>query len=433
MNPDAIIIGAGAAGLMAARELGKAGKKVLVLEARDRIGGRIFPLNESEFGYPAQGGAEWVHGEAPITRALVKEAGLSIIHEDGEVWNARNGELAASTDFAGSHPLMKEKLDALTEDLPIADFLEQNFGGDEHANLRNSIIKMAEGYDAADPKLVSTCMIRDEWLKGSDWSDGRIKEGYTALLKFLENECKKYKVDFVLNSPVKKIELKGDAVFVSTANEEFETAKVIVTVPLPILKEIEFKPSIDSKLQAVLSIGFGNVIKVLIKFKDRWWERGLGKDLTKMSFLLSNQKFMTWWTQYPVITDVLVGWMAGPEAAKYTKTSDTELLDMALDSLTAVFKMSKDSLKDQVVLFKVFNWPADPFTKGAYSYTTYKTKDAYEKAKEPIGNSIFFAGEAMYSGHATATVEGALGSGLETAKEVLALMNATPENRGESC
>src|SRR5207249_352417 len=99
MDADIIIVGAGAAGLMAARELSERGKKVFVLEARERIGGRICPLPQEVWGYPAQGGAEFIHGEAPVTHELLKEASLTLVEPEGK-WKAvsRSASRVMSTE-----------------------------------------------------------------------------------------------------------------------------------------------------------------------------------------------------------------------------------------------------------------------------------------------------------------------------------------------
>ena len=150
-----VVIGAGAAGLMTARELGRAGKRVTLLEARNRCGGRIDPLSPAQFGYPAEGGAEFVHGEAPVTRSLLREAGISLLPIEGTQRTVMDGKLSTNDSLeiheANLHAALKE----LDDDLTVAEFLRRHFAGAEHDHLRRSVERMVEGYDAADPESFS--------------------------------------------------------------------------------------------------------------------------------------------------------------------------------------------------------------------------------------------------------------------------------------
>jgi monoamine oxidase len=115
---------------------------------------------------------------------------------------------------------------------------------------------------------------------------------------------------------------------------------------------------------------------------------------------------------------LLTGWLAGPNSLKYKNSSPDKILDLGLVSLSNIFKINIEFLKKELVNSKVINWPADPFARGAYSYWTPESKEAYMKFREPIGNRVFFAGEACRESD-SATVEGALASGIEAANMIL--------------
>ena len=189
-----VVIGAGAAGLMAARELGRAGKKVTILEARDRCGGRIHPLPAAEFGYPAEGGAEFVHGEAPVTHGLLREAGLSLLPIRGTQWTVEDGKFSREQSQDPHEAELHKALQELKDDLTVAEFLRRRFAGPEYGRLRHSIERMVEGYDAADPERASILALREEWMDGGRNTQARIIGGYGALVEFLTAECRNHDV-----------------------------------------------------------------------------------------------------------------------------------------------------------------------------------------------------------------------------------------------
>src|SRR6185312_16370486 len=130
-----LVVGAGAAGLMVACDLARASKKVTVVEARNRCGGRIFALPAEEFGYPAEGGAEFVHGAAPVTRAVMREARLSLSPRGGTRWSARTGTLSPAETSLPDEDWFYQALRGVKADLPIAEFLETHFADRRYDEL----------------------------------------------------------------------------------------------------------------------------------------------------------------------------------------------------------------------------------------------------------------------------------------------------------
>jgi monoamine oxidase len=416
-----LIVGAGAAGLMTARELVSAGKRVTILEARDRCGGRICPLPVLEFGYAAEGGAEFVHGAAPVTRALMREARLSLAPIDGTRWSTRSGKLSLDDSSPPQTGRFYQVLKELSTDLPIAEFLETQFAGRQYFELRQSVTRMVEGYDAADPHRASTFALRDEWMGRGQGRQGRIGEGYGALIDYLAAECRRQGATIHLGAAVTAIAGGRRHIAASCDNgARYEADAAIVAVPLPLLSEIALPAAARDRAAAGIDIGYGNVVKILLRFGSKWWSDHRGRDLSDLSFLLSNAAVPTWWTQHPAGYPVLTGWFAGPKTEGVARLTASELIDVGLASLAEIFDLSPDSMAKGLAASRAINWGNDRFARGAYSYATPKTRKAQAAMKNSDGGAVFFCGEALYEGPDMGTVEAALANGRETAQMILA-------------
>jgi monoamine oxidase len=417
-----LIVGAGAAGLMTACELVRAGKRVTIVEARDRYGGRIYPLPVEEFGYRAEGGAEFVHGAAPVTRALMREAGLKLQPRGGRRWSARTGALLPDEPAVRHWDRFYKALGAVTVDLPIGEFLEAHFAEPEYDRLRRAVTRTVEGYDAADPRRASTLAIRDEWMARDDGEHGRIAGGHGALIEYLGSQCRRHGAAIHLGADVSAIEEAGGGIAACCRDGAvFEADAAVITVPPPLLSEMALPPAARERTAAAADIGFGNVIKILLRFATKWWAGHRGRDLADLSFLLSDATVPTWWTQHPASHPVLTGWFAGPKADKVSSLAGSELVDMGLSSLAEIFDLPADRLRGELVTARALNWGNDPFARGAYSYATPNSRAALSVLKEPGDRGIFFAGEALYAGPEMGTVEAALASGRETARTILGM------------
>ncbi len=185
-NYDLIVIGAGAAGLMAAWELVQTGKKVAIIEARDRIGGRIHTVYDENFSLPIEAGAEFVHGDLPLTKLLLKKAGIAYPKVEGSVWRKEKNGLQKS-DFIEDYRDLNKNFIELRNDIAVGDFMSQYLNEPKYEELKKSLRSYVEGYYAADTAKASTFALRDELNKSSD-EQYRVESGYQTLVDFLYSE-----------------------------------------------------------------------------------------------------------------------------------------------------------------------------------------------------------------------------------------------------
>ncbi|MBC8046698.1 MAG: FAD-dependent oxidoreductase [Fimbriimonadaceae bacterium] len=418
-NADIIIVGAGMAGLMAGKILSENGLKVIIEEARDRIGGRVYTYEDDNFPEPVELGAEFIHGDLPVTFEILKEAKINYTATGGESYRFENGKLLANDFFILQWSLLEEKLSALNEDITIADFLNTHFAGEEFVELRNYIRGFVEGYDAADPKLASAFALRNEWLSKNDETSYRITGGYAKLIEYLYDNIIKHKGEIILSSPIKEVQWNdGYATVITDEQKKYSAKKIIIAVPIGVLQQsaITFYPEIPEKISAAKQIGYGDVIKILIAFKKRFWEDA---GLRNLGFLFTGKSIPTWWTQHPQNSSVLTGWLAGPPAGEMKNINEDAILQNAITSLAETFQFTTAELEGLIIAKKVVNWSADKFTGGAYAYATLYTAEARKILSEPVDDIIYFAGEALFDGPAMGTVEAALSSGKEVAEKII--------------
>jgi monoamine oxidase len=311
--------------------------------------------------------------------------------------------------------MFHEALRKLKHDLPVAEFLRRHFADSKYGGLRHSIEQMVEGYDAADPEQASTLALRDEWMDGGGSTQTRIAGGYGALIDFLVAECRGYGVAIHLGAVAIAIEVRGGKTVVRCANgNEHTGGATILTLPPPVLQTISLPEAVKQKAKFAGRIGFGNVIKILLRFQARWWA-GPRSDLGDLTFLLSDETIPVWWTQFPDERPVLTGWFAGPKTHDWASLDDAPLIDAGLASLGNIFRLPIAQLKRHLLASRAINWKNDPFAGGAYSYATPGTREAQAALAKPDDYPIYFSGEALYRGKDMGTVEAALANGLDTA------------------
>jgi monoamine oxidase len=439
---DVVVIGGGVAGLACAAALDAAGLRVALVEARERLGGRILTIRPDGTALPVELGAEFVHGAPPALFAIFAEAGLTPVRVEQRSWRAdADGLRPMSDDEEDEDPF--DELDVAREpDRSVDDFLAawraRHPEGDAAATQARRFV---EGFHAADPARMSERALAHETdaeaAEGGDTQDYRLPEGYERVVAHL---CARLssRTTVVTGTRVEQVEWRPGSVRVrargATGNRGgIDAAAAVVTLPVGVLAApadatgaVTFDPPLPDKARAVAGLAMGVARRVVLRFREPVWTwahraPGVAESLDGLGFLFTpDAEVPVWWTPRPLAEPMLTGWLGGPRAERLVGRGDAEMHALALDALAGVLQVERERLAGALVSAHTYDWGADPFARGAYSWTLVGGGAARYALAAPVADTLFWAGEATHWAGTAGTVHGAIASGQRAAAEVLA-------------
>jgi|SRR5579862_403878 len=440
-QPDVIVVGAGAAGLAAAAKLGHAGLAVLILEARNRLGGRMFTKHNPALPYPIELGAEFIHGMPPEIWQPLQQAKVKIIEVSGQSWCVENGRICACDFFDEVDEILK-KMDDRSPDESFLAFLNRCCPKASDA-AKQRTLGYVVGFNAADPALVGVHWLL-QGMRAEESIEGdrafRAEGGYAQLVEILRRQLSP-SVSVKTETLVNSIRWRhGEAELTAKSKEggmTFKSGRILITVPLGVLKAkagqvgaIEFSPALpSSKIDALNRVEMGKVTRVILRFRERFWETISPPDhprktLSDMSFLFSKDDwFPTWWTTMPDKLPLITGWAPFHSAERFSDRDQDFVVERSLQTLARLLGMNKQALQDYFEAAYFHDWQKDPFSRGAYSYGKVGADAAQHALAEPVAHTLFFAGEATDVTGNNGTVHGAIASGYRAAAQILQKIN----------
>ncbi|HEV2008217.1 MAG TPA: NAD(P)/FAD-dependent oxidoreductase [Burkholderiales bacterium] len=433
LTADVVVIGVGAAGLAAAAQLARTQLSVLVLEARDRIGGRCYTRHVPGLAIPVELGAEFIHGRSAPIFDLLKKAGIAALDSSGPHWVASGGALRPRDNlFPEIRRAMGKPHTLRTKDVSFEDFLAKNLRQKMSADASAFARVLVESYDAADRTRISALEVVDEWTHGggADSPSFRPLGGYDALLASLVGALAESKVRVQLQSIVEAVRWKRGRVevtgkFMGTPFRA-TASRAIITLPLGVLQlargaphAVHFAPALKEKRAALRNLGAGSAVKLALHFRTAFWEKlERGRYRNVAFFHSASADFRTFWTALPVRTPLLTAWAGGPRARRLSARGMPEMIRLSLASLESLFG-KRANVKAEFVGALAHDWQSDPYCYGAYSHVTVGGQGARETLAQPLRDTLYFAGEAADLSGEAATVGGALQSGRCAARELM--------------
>ncbi|MDQ7039921.1 MAG: NAD(P)/FAD-dependent oxidoreductase [Rhodothermus sp.] len=433
---DVIVVGAGVAGLAAAEMLGQAGRSVLLLEARERIGGRIYTWRDSIFPIPVELGAEFVHGRPPVTLQLCQEGGIGLIQVPEAHGLFVEGRVQAIDLAQTLRPLLEQLPAPETPDSAFSTFLEQTLQGEGMAAARALARIVAESFEAADPDRLSLQALAEDWRvrgnEAADYPQFRPIGGYDRLVETLYRRIDLARVRLHLQTVVMRVRWEPGRVEVHARQfgqpRLFQARALILTVPLPLLQEdrapaLHVDPPLPEPWRnALAQLEMGAAVRVNLCFREAFWETQAA--LRALAFIHApDESFTTVWQPLPLRVPVLLAWAGGPAARRMHDWPETEIVQEALRTIEHLYGVRDPGR--YLVSARLHDWQRDPFAQGAYSYVRPGGLAARRVLSQPIHDTIFLAGEAT-DPEEPATVAGALQSGYRAARDLLAMVADVP-------
>ena len=421
-NRRIVVIGAGLAGMAAARELNRAGHQVLVLEARDRIGGRIWTGNKWP-DLPLDLGATWIHGTTgnPLSDLADQLGARRLItsYERTVIYNTDGQEISKSKEA---------KLESIREKMSTTLRKAQN--SDADISIRQALASLAHKY-ADDPealRFLNFCVsanIEQEYAGDANrlsthWydsakefggEDALFAQGFKVLTDYLAQG-----IDIRLSQVVKEIRWQASQISVRTADHEFVADQVVVTLPLGVLqsKDVRFLPELpNDKRNAINKLGMGVLNKCYLRFNQAFWP----DDIDWLEYVSAKHGEGTEWVSFQraLKKPILLGFNAADRGREIETWSDQQIVASAMATLKTIFGAGIP----QPIDWQITRWASDSFAKGSYSYNALgSTPKMREALASTLNGRLFFAGEATNKDY-FGTAHGAFLSGLRVAKDVL--------------
>lgn len=419
---DVIVIGAGMAGVTAARKLVQSKFSVAVLEARNRIGGRIMTLDNFCDGL-VEGGAEFIHGRKAATIKEVRAAGLNL--RGSPQMRRTSFNLGGATRWLPIvclHPetwacagMRRRIATTAPPDLSAREFIERH-GYQGRARKLTEMTFLQHLPGSADEVGVIG-LVDDGVLDLQTRYNHRVVEGYSALPRVLATD-----LDIRLDARVEEIAWDEKGVRVKLqGGQTIEARAAISTLPVGVLKSkaIRFTPELPQSKQLALSqMEMGPIIKILLHFEESFWPRWMEMAAS------ATGPVNLYWSVFRGIREkpaVLTGYCIGPRAAALARVSEDEAVGTVLTDLQRMFP--KASPRRSLINHRLVNWARDPYARGGYTYLKPGAQGARERLRAADTGALFWAGSGTESKPVSELVETAYLSGLRSASEVLMALN----------